>query len=186
MAIRNTPIRCTSCDFESVLVHRPISLVYQLPNGEEFITGRRFGWCRSCNGIRSIEPDFSRYFDSDERVIELTRAVNSAKFRAAKFFNQLLGRSRSTDEDELQELKMGLKIANARHSPPRCLCCEATHVEEILGLTEHVHVCGGRLKLGLPYEHAPHFNYIPETIYLDYEGRKLHISTTLDHSIDVS
>ena len=173
MSIRNTPISCSGCDFESVLIHSPISLVYQLPNGEEFTTGRRFGWCSACDGVRGIEPDFSRYFKLDHRVTDLTRTVNSTKFRVSKIFDRLLGRPRSPDEDELQELTIGLKIAKARHSPPRCLSCGSTEVGEVLGLAGHVHICGGRLKIGATYVNAVRFNYRPETIFLDYEGCKL-------------
>jgi hypothetical protein len=182
MSIRNTPIRCTGCDFESVLVHRPISLVYQLPNGEEFTTGRRFGWCCSCDGIRSIEQDHLGYFESKERVAELTRKVNSVKFIASEFFYKLLGSSRSKDEDELQELKMRLKIANARSSPPRCLSCGANGTGNILSLSEYVHVCGGHLKFehSYSYQNPLRFNYKPEKIHLDCEGRKLRIPAKLD------
>ena len=180
MSTRNTPIRCTSCDFESLLVHSPISLVYQLPNGDEFITGRRFGWCSSCNGIRNIEPDFSHYFNSGQRIAELNRIVNSAKFRACKIVGQLLGRSPSSEENELHELKMGQIIANARKDSPRCLSCESIEVAEVFGATAHVHTCGGRLIRGPMRANAPTFNYRHETIYLDHEGYKV------DHFIATS
>jgi hypothetical protein len=173
MSTRNTPIRCTSCDFESVLVHSPISLVYQLPNGEEFIAGRRFGWCSSCNGIRNIEPDFSHYFNSGQRIAELNRIVNSAKFRAWKIVEQLLCSPQSPEENELHELKMGQTIANARKGSPRCLSCESIEVVEVLGTTAHVHTCGGRLVRGPMRANVPSFNYRHETIYLNYEGLKV-------------
>ena len=173
MSIRNTSIRCTSCDFESMLVHRSISLVYQLPDGEEFIAGRRFGWCHSCNGIRNIEPDFSHYSNSGQRVAELNRIVRSTKFRVWKIFDRLLGRPQSPEESELHELQMGQKIASARKASPRCLSCESIEVVEVLGTPAHVHSCGGRLVAGSRHVNAPRFNYRHETIHLNYEGLKV-------------
>lgn len=172
MSTRNTPICCTGCDFESMLVHRPISLVYQLPNGDEFIAGRRFGWCSSCNDIRSIEPDFSHYSNSSQRIADLNRIVSSTKFRTLKIFEQLLGSPQSSEETELHELKMGQKIANTRKSSPRCLSCESIEVVQVVGASSHVHTCGGYLVIGPRLAGAPSFNYRHETIYLNYEGLK--------------
>lgn len=171
MSMQNTPIRCSSCDYVSSLVHRPVTLIYQLPGGQELKTGRMFCWCNTCGGIRNSEPDFSDYFDTDNRIAELRRLTVSLGAKTVNLLDRLHGGpSTSHEQEELRNLLVGQKIARARNNGARCLDCGETNIES---LEEYIHTCGGRLICEAVPQDAPRFNYAPETIYLDFEGRKL-------------
>lgn len=169
--MENTPVHCSNCDYVDVLVHRPVTLIYQLPNGQEFRTGRRLCWCNTCGGIRNVEPDFLEYFDVDQRIAELKNSTSTIKSKTHGLINKLLGGpDQSSDEAELQQLDLGRKIARARESGPRCLDCGESDVED---LADYTHTCGGRLIPTPNEDDGARISYVPETIYLDYEGRKL-------------
>lgn len=169
--MQNTPIHCSSCDYTGRLVHRPVTLTYQLPGGQEFQTGRKFCWCNTCGEVRESESDFSGYLNVDDRIEHLKRATRKLGARTYNVIDRLLGGAAlSEDERELNELLLGRKIAKARSSAPRCLDCGEPDVEDF---DQYIHTCGGRLIKGAPLVDAPRFNYAPESIYLDYEGRRL-------------
>jgi hypothetical protein len=171
MSRRNTLFRCSSCDYVGWLVHRPITLIYELLGGEKFRAGRKFCWCNTCGEIRNSETDFSAYLDVDGRIADLQKATRKLGKNAYNLIEKLLsGSSVSNDESELHELILGRKIARARSSGPRCLTCGETNIQN---LNEYIHTCGGQLIRDAPSDDGSHFNYAPETIYLDYEGRKL-------------
>lgn len=171
MSMKHTPIRCSSCDYVSRLVHRPITLVYQLPGGQEFKTERRFCWCNTCGEIRDSEPDFSAYLEVDSRIDDLNKTMSSLGAKAYNAIDRLLGgRAMSNDEQELSKLILGRKIARARSSESRCLDCGETDIQN---LDEYIHNCGGHLIREAPPSEASRFNYAPVTIYLDFEGRTL-------------
>ena len=170
MSIQNSSIRCSSCDYVSSLVHRPVTLVYQLPGGEELNTERVFCWCNTCGGIRNSEPDFSAYFDADNRIAELKKATGSLGSRAISLIDRLIGGSSTRyEQDELRDLLIGQKIARARNSRARCLECGETNIHT---LDDYIHTCGGHLIRVAAPEDAPRFSYAPETIYLDFEGKR--------------
>jgi hypothetical protein len=164
-------IRCSGCDFISRLVHRPVTLTYELLNGEKFKTGREFCWCSICGGIRDSEPNFSPYLNMDRHIADLQKKTEKLRVRASNFIDKLLGGSAiCEDESVLHALLLGRKIARARSSEPRCLSCGETSIQ---GLNEYIHTCGGHLIREAPPDSHPRLNYAPETISLDYEGRKL-------------
>ena len=171
MPRRNTLLRCSSCDYVGWLVHRPVTLIYELLSGEKFRAGRQFCWCNTCDEIRNAETDFSPYLDVDSRIADLQKATRKLGAKAYKLIDKLVGGGPvSNDERELHELILGRKIARARTSGPRCLSCSETNIQN---LNEYIHTCGGHLISDVPSDDVSHFNYAPETIYLDYEGRKL-------------
>lgn len=171
MSMKHTPLRCSSCNYVSRLVHRPVTLVYQLPGGEEFKTGKRFCWCNTCGEVRDSEPNFSAYLEVDSRIDDLKKATSSLGAKAYNAIDRLLGGSAvSDDERELSDLMLGRKIARARSSESRCLDCGETDIQN---LDEYIHTCGGHLIREVPPDDASRFNYAPEIIYLDFEGRRL-------------
>lgn len=167
----NTLLRCSLCDYVGRLIHRPITLIYELPGGEKFKTGRKFCWCNTCGGIRDSEPNFSPYLKNDRYIADLKKATEKLRARAYNVIDRLLGGSSvSNDDSELHDLMLGRKIARARSSGPRCLYCGETDIQ---ALNKYIHTCGGHLVQEAPSDDAPRFNYAPETIHLDFEGRKL-------------
>lgn len=163
MSAPNIKIRCGSCEFRAVLSRRPISLAYQLPSGETLTTGRRFGWCHTCNTVTDIEPDFVEYFDFESRIYDLERKTNN-------LFSKFLGHNHSQGKSELRDLRLGLKIAKSRNNSPRCLHCGEAGAES---LNDYIHTCGGRLIEVDASSDEPRFSYAPTIIYLDYEGRNI-------------
>ncbi len=180
MSMPNTPIKCTQCDFTGYLVHRPITLIYQLPNGEQLIEGRQFGWCKVCDGIRDIEPNFIKYFDTENRITELSEKVASVGHKLSSALSSIIGMAARDDENELRTLTLGLKIARARNSSPRCLTCGTAGAGAVTALEEYTHICGGHLIPLSRSDDAPRFSYSEETIYLDYEGNRVGQLTPLE------
>lgn len=169
--MKSTIIRCSNCDYITRLVHRPVTLTYELLGGEKFKTGREFCWCNTCGGIRDSEPNFLPYLNMDRHIADLQKKTDKLRARASSYIDRLLGGSAiSADESLLHDLKLGRKIARARSSGPRCLSCGETSIQ---GLNEYIHNCGGHLIQEASPNDPPRLNYAPETIYLDYEGRKL-------------
>jgi len=169
--MKSTIIRCSSCDYITKLVHRPVTLTYELLDGEKFKTGREFCWCNTCGGIRDSEPNFSPYLNMEKHIADLQKATCKLGAKAYGVIDKLLGgTTASNDEGELRALILGRKIARARSGGPRCLSCGETSIQN---LNEYIHICGGQLLRDMPSYDSSRFNYAPETIYLDYEGRKL-------------
>lgn len=173
----NSHVRCTKCDFEAAIAHRPITLEYQLPDGGTLKTGRAFGWCKDCGGIRDTE----RRFDTTAirlRIAELEGRPRSAAQRLGSALSRLLGGARDVEEDELTELKAELQLAQNRRSPPRCLACSGTETIAVSYgpddvSTNFIHECGGRLRRIAPDPDSPRFFFQPQVISLDAEGRRL-------------
>ncbi|MDN3919745.1 hypothetical protein [Roseateles violae] len=146
-----------------------MTLVYQLPNGREMRAGRQYGWCEHCNGIRDIEPDFSTYFDKDQRIAELVKQVTSIRFSIKKMFRSLSNSGLSSAESELLEIEFGQKIARSRNSSPRCLTCGIGDAGIVVPIGDYVHACGGKLVQAGPDDEF-RAQWIEDVIYLDYEG----------------
>lgn len=171
MSMKRVLLRCSSCDYVSSLVHRPVTLIYDLPGGGKFKTGREFCWCNTCGGIRDSEPNFSPYLNMDRHIATLKKSTEKLGSRANNFIDRLLGGSSvSNDEWELHFLMLGRKIARARTFAPRCLDCGESNIQD---LDQYIHTCGGHLIREVLSDDASRFNYAPQTIHLDYEGRKL-------------
>lgn len=186
MSVSNTHYKCTGCSLEAFAMHNPITLIYQLPDGSELVTGRRFGWCRTCNTIKNIEPDFLQYFDTEEQIKELTAKTAGIGFKVSRMFDRVLGGGQQeTELKDLHELICGLKIARARNSSPRCLTCGGDLASGVTPLSEFVHDCGGTL-VEIPNEDAPRFSYKPKSIFLDYEGNVVDKFTPGDAYINLA
>lgn len=50
-------IHCNGCEFEGIIQYRPITLRYQISDGESVDSHRVLGWCFNCEGIRDIEAE---------------------------------------------------------------------------------------------------------------------------------
>ncbi len=55
MSMPSSTIRCSDCDYETVDLCAPISLVYRSEDGREATVPRSMGWCYSCDDYVYIE-----------------------------------------------------------------------------------------------------------------------------------
>jgi hypothetical protein len=152
-------------------------LVYRLPDGSELEAGRTFGWCECCNDIRDIEA----LMDSQQIRAELEAARKQAR-SPSRFILSVVDRvlGGGTDElkKEIENLEKRLRLAELRHSGPRCLTCGNDDTKPLsfddnrlsLNLT---HECGGRFRREEDDPDAVRFSYRLETIFLDEEGRQI-------------
>lgn len=175
MTFANIPIVCTNCDYHVLKTVRKVTLVYQLPGDENFSTSRDIGWCKSCAAVRDIERDFAQYFDEEERLTTLSKTKKSTTSKLLKLFSLI---NTHSDDADLNQLKLGLKIARARMSSPKCLTCGASGPGHVTALKDYTHTCGGRLIEASPDSDAPQFRYAPINLYLDYEGANVGILNT--------
>ena len=177
MSVAPSQITCTGCDFQGSLRYRPMLLVYRLPDGSELEAGRTFGWCECCNDIRDIEA----LMDSQQIRAELEAARKQAR-SPSRFILSVVDRvlGGGTDElkKEIENLEKRLRLAELRHSGPRCLTCGNDDTKPLsfddnrlsLNLT---HECGGRFRREEDDPDAVRFSYRLETIFLDEEGRQI-------------
>lgn len=184
MSIQSSHIYCTSCIFESVLPSYPLTLIYQLPNGEELVAGPSHGWCNNCNGVRYVEPDFAEFFDTESKIIELENRVRSPVHAAKRALNKMLGGEDDSEEDELKRLRVGLALAKARGSSPRCTVCWSDAPGNVSALDRHS--CGGEFVMRPPSGDSPRISYAHETIYLDFEGFRVDKFGTGDGYADLA
>lgn len=168
MSMSNGYVRCHGCAFEGVMQRRPITLEYTLPSGETVAGYRRFAWCAKCNNITEAED-----------VIEsgsIQAAIKAIEQRNRGITKRLFGFSRE-DSAELKSLQAKLRLAEARHSPPRCLRCGEAEVTPLKfdsnGTSNITHSCGRQLFLVSEDPDAPRFMFRPEVIQLDADGRRI-------------
>lgn len=168
MSVTNCKVLCTDCDFSGAMIHKPVTLIYQLPDGTTLSMGRYFGWCDICDSVVNMEPSFDADQISHE-VVELDNRTKTANYRFKQLINRALG-GQATEVDDLPSLRQMLKVALARKSKPRCLQCGS---EDVNPLDNALHKCGGKLYIASADKDAPRLSYAPEIIYLDYEGNNV-------------
>ncbi len=166
MSMTNGIVLCTGCDYLERVVHRPITLIYQLPDGSIFTTSRNFGWCNSCCAVRDNESEFD-FQINNPNIHQLTEKTKGFFYFFRNLVNRVLG-GNSGEFDELKNLRVALRIASGRKSHSRCLNCGQ---DDVKSLGQIVHHCGGSLYFGKGDPDAPRFSYKPEVIFLDMEGR---------------
>ena len=168
MSVSSGYVRCHGCSFEGVMQHRPITLEYRLPSGETVTGYRRFAWCATCKNITEAED----LIESNSIHAEI-KAIEQRNRGIAK---RLFGFSRE-DSAEIKSLQAKLRLAQARHSPPRCLRCGESEVKPLEfnsnGTSKFIHSCGQRLFLVPENPDVPRFMYRPEVIRLDADGRRI-------------
>lgn len=167
----STQIRCQGCSFKGILLHRPIVLVYALPDGGGVTTYREHSWCSYCNTVVDSEPllDDSKIRKKIEKL-RPTSALN----RLMMWF---LPNRRRHVAKEINLLHSLLQIAVLRKSVQRCLKCgndTATTLEfNASGVSvSHTHMCGGRLFALVQEDFGVRVSYRVETISLDADGRR--------------
>ena len=177
MSVPSGHIRCHGCEYQGVLQYRPLTLRYRLPDGETVDRGRTFGWCDNCDEIRDIECELEA-----SAVRRRLDAANQKQQSIGVLFmsaiNRALSARPSAAQSEVQELARLLRLAEQRRSSPRCLSCgeeSVTHLSfDDQGTSSNFHhTCGGRLYSVPADPDAPRFNYRPEVLFLDVEGRRL-------------
>ena len=150
MSIPSSYVRCHGCSFEGLMQHRPITLEYRLPSGETVEGYRRFAWCATCCKITEAEDAIE-----SESIQAAIKVIEQRNRGIAK---RLFGFSKE-DVAELNSLQAKLRLAQARHSPPRCLRCGETVVTPLKfdanGTSNITHSCGLRLFLAPEDPDAP-------------------------------
>lgn len=168
MSMPNGYVRCHGCTFEGIKRHRPITLEYRLPSGETVEGYRCFAWCSTCNNITEAEE----VIESGSIQAEIKRIEQRNRGIAKRLF----GFSRE-DLAELKYLQAKLRLAQARHSPARCLRCGEFAVTPLKfdsnGTSNITHSCGRPLFLVPDEPDAPRFMFRPEVIRLDADGRRI-------------
>lgn len=178
MSLSNGQIRCHGCEYKGVLLYRPITLRYRLPGGETIDNHRTFGWCETCAGIRDVEIPLNASAIRLQISEKCPAQRESFSGRFMKAVGSALGRNPSEDQVELKRLNALLRLAVLRRSPPRCLTCGGTSVENLSFYeagrsSNYVHSCGSRLYQAPTDVDAPRFFYRAETVLLDAEGLRL-------------
>jgi hypothetical protein len=189
MSLPSDRIKCTGCSYEGVNLHRPIWLIYRLPDGTDLKMGRDFGWCPHCQDIGDIEPRFNPVSLKVELAAldAQTRRIGFVIFDA---IGRLLGRPKHELRVQIEDLLGQLQIAEHRKSEPRCLECggEGAHALAFSakGFAERFeHRCGGRLFVHRGnWEDGPSFSFPLEKIVLDIEGRRLGQTTSEPYASD--
>lgn len=170
MSIPNQFLRCTSCTFEAVVRRRPVTIVYELADGSSVKSGRLYGWCAECQGVRDIESRLEVEILRQQLEVDTKRRAG-LKSRVARFGNRLFG-GKDSEGVEFEQMILRLRLAESRKSPPRCLTCGSTSVHQ-LGTVVLPHSCGGELKLHEADDDSPRFSYRPEVIRLNAEGYRV-------------
>ena len=98
--------KCSSCEYKRDIAVPPRA--YALPDGTEMPIESGFGWCHACGGVTSCE------------VLPALADVE-----------RLLAEGRIEGHQALiEEMEQKRGWLRARVSPPRCLECGATHIEQ--------------------------------------------------------
>lgn len=177
MSVLSDTIRCTGCDYEGGDSHRPITLLYRLPDGREFELWRQFGWCHSCGTMTDMELRFDAA-EIKAELASLEARTRRPMFLLEDWLRSVFRRPESELRQKVQGLLARLEAAEIRRSGPRCLRCGSEETRPVtFGSSrlsmDFTHACGGRLK----YEHGNSagvaFHFAHETILLDVEGRRI-------------
>ncbi|MDE2186535.1 MAG: hypothetical protein KGL51_00760 [Betaproteobacteria bacterium] len=177
MSVPSSHIRCHGCEYQGFMQHRPLTLRYMLPDGDTVDTGREFGWCRNCEGIRDVEGTLDvNAIRSELETRKPKRQSISRLFKNA--IDRALGGKSNDAQVQLHELANLLRLAELRRSSARCLSCGKEDVSYVAfdeqGTSSNfVHSCGGRLYRVPSDPDGPRFFYRPEIIRLDVEGHRL-------------
>lgn len=172
MAMSDHNVNCTGCDYGGVIEESPIRLDYLLPDGEIVHGYRTFAWCYTCDDVVDAEelPDTNN-------LEQQIRSFEMQQQSSRTFFSKLFNKTR--ESPEARQLKAKLRLAELRHSGPRCLQCGETTVVALSfsadGLSNVVHHCGGRIfKVNVPDDpYAPTVCYGLRVMKLDPDGIKL-------------
>lgn len=178
MSVAANHVRCHGCNFEGVIQPRPITLRYHLPSGGTWQSGRAFGWCSACGGLRDIELTYNASEIRNRLNAKLAERRTGGGFLRG-VIDRALGGGQDDVAAEREELVAQLGFAEIRISKPRCLTCGTTGASKVEFDNEGVssgfrHSCGARLYVLPPNPDAPRFAYRPEAIDLDSEGNRLH------------
>lgn len=173
MPAEPTQILCTDCDFKHVIDHRPVSLVYNFPDGVRWTTGRKFGWCYHCDGIHDMEPTVKAE-DVQPRIDYLKATMSTVSYKLGVFLSRFSG-EKPKEPAQLRDLEHQLKLAKDRHSAPRCLSCGK---EGAMPLWDDKkgqlhHSCGGQFFSEPLAKKGPAPTFEREFIHLDIEGKRL-------------
>lgn len=173
MPADSTQILCTDCDFNHVIDHQPVSLVYHFPNTQRWTTGRKFGWCYHCDGIHDMEPEI-KLEEVQPRLDSLQATMNTFGYKLGVFLSRFTG-VRPKEPAQLRDLENQLKLARDRHSAPRCLSCGkpgAVPLWDAKNGQLH-HSCGGQFYSEALQKNEPAPMFEREFIHLDLEGARL-------------